>query len=166
MGPVPETKEDYDEIFPYAAAIGSLLYLRLTRPDLLVAISILAKFMKNPQKPHWQAVKAIFRYIKGSKSRGLLYRRTIKDIKGPWKITMWHGLTQIMQWIQTHAVRELVFLVFLMSTSLHPTTHYNGGNISRRSIYPGVGIQMPSTPMDGEPLPTMATATCGAEYGA
>ena len=29
-------------------------------------------------------------------------------------------------------------------------------------VYPG--LQMPATPMDGEPLPEMATATCGAEY--
>ena len=28
--------------------------------------------------------------------------------------------------------------------------------------YPG--LTLPSTPMDGEPLPTMATSTCGAEY--
>ena len=29
-------------------------------------------------------------------------------------------------------------------------------------VYPG--LKVPTTPMDGEPLPTMATATCGAEY--
>ena len=70
MGPVKD--KDYDELFPYASALGAILYLRLTRPDLMVAISILAKFMRNPSKAHWTAIKDVLRYVKGSRSRGLL----------------------------------------------------------------------------------------------
>ena len=69
MDPVTDKSQDYKETFPYAAALGCLLYLRLTRPDCLVAISMLARFMKNPTKTHWLAVKAIFRY-KGQRTAG------------------------------------------------------------------------------------------------
>ena len=45
--------------------------------------------MKTPYKTHWLVIKAIFRYLKGTKKCGLLYSRTIKDTTGPWKITMY-----------------------------------------------------------------------------
>ena len=52
MCPVLEKGEDYKETFPYASTIGSLLYVRLTTADALVAINKLARFMKNPCKQH------------------------------------------------------------------------------------------------------------------
>lgn len=159
MGPVQDKNDDYDEIFPYAAAIGCLLYLRLTRPDLLVAISILSKFIKNPQKPHWQAIKAIFRYIKGSKSRGLLFRRTIKDIRGPWKLHMWVDSDYGMDPDSRRS--RAGYLGYLNANLITFNSNLQRGTLLDK-VYPGLHI--PPTPMDGEPLPTMATATCGAEY--
>ena len=159
MCPVREKKDNYEETFPYASAIGSLLYLRLTRPDLLVAISILAKFMKNPQKPHWQAVKAIFRYIKGSKSRGLLYKRTITDKSGPWKLVMWVDSDYAMD-PDTRRSRA-GYLGYLNKNLITFNSQLQRGQHLEKK-YPG--LYVPPTPMDGEPIPSMATATCGAEY--
>jgi hypothetical protein len=44
-----------------------------TRPDLAQALSIVSKYMSNPGKPHWQAVKWILRYLKGTKQLGIMF---------------------------------------------------------------------------------------------
>lgn len=52
---------------PYLEAIGSLMYLMLgTRPDLAYAIGKLSRFGSNPGKKHWQGVKRVLRYLKGT----------------------------------------------------------------------------------------------------
>ena len=37
-----------------------------TRPDIAFAVSILSQFMKNPGQTHWEAVKDVMRYLKGT----------------------------------------------------------------------------------------------------
>ena len=37
-----------------------------TRPDIAFAVSILSQFMKNPGRMHWEAVKDVMRYLKGT----------------------------------------------------------------------------------------------------
>ena len=86
---VPVKQDDYRETFPYASALGAILYLRLTRPDLMVSISILARFMQNPSKAHWTAIKDILRYVKGSLGRGLLYASSGLTLNQPWKLRLW-----------------------------------------------------------------------------
>ena len=85
----PAKKEDCNELFPCASALGAILYLRLTRPDLMVAISILAKFMQNPTMDHWRAIKDVLRYVKGSLGRGLLYASSGLTLQQPWKLRLW-----------------------------------------------------------------------------
>ncbi|KAL5555658.1 hypothetical protein UlMin_037894 [Ulmus minor] len=46
-----------------------------TRPDLCFAMSVLSKFMSNPRKIHWEAMKWLFRYIKGTSDIGLIYEK-------------------------------------------------------------------------------------------
>ncbi|MCI62396.1 GDSL esterase/lipase 1-like, partial [Trifolium medium] len=43
---------------PYASAIGSLMYAMVcTRPDIGHAMGVVSRFMSNPGKAHWEAVK-------------------------------------------------------------------------------------------------------------
>ena len=59
---------------PYASAVGSLMYVMVcTRPDLAHAVSVVSRFMGKPRKEHWQAVKRIFRYLRGTSDVGLIY---------------------------------------------------------------------------------------------
>ncbi|XP_057541678.1 secreted RxLR effector protein 161-like [Amaranthus tricolor] len=59
---------------PYASAVGSLMYAMVcTRSDLAHAVSVVSRFMSQPGKEHWQAVKRIFRYLKGTSDVGLIY---------------------------------------------------------------------------------------------
>ncbi|GKV51222.1 hypothetical protein SLEP1_g57891 [Rubroshorea leprosula] len=58
----------------YRKIVGSLQYLSLTRPDLSFVVSRLSQFMHHPTDSHWQAVKRVLRYLRGSVSHGLLLR--------------------------------------------------------------------------------------------
>ena len=54
---------------PYASAVGSIMYAMLcTRPDLAHAVSVVSRYMANPGKEHWQAVKWTLRYLSGTAS--------------------------------------------------------------------------------------------------
>ena len=61
---------------PYEKAVGSLMYLMTcTRPDLALAMGKVSRFMSNPGKVHWEAVKWMLRYLKGTEDYGLLFDR-------------------------------------------------------------------------------------------
>ncbi|GJV40272.1 hypothetical protein Tco_1418712 [Tanacetum coccineum] len=53
--------------------IGTLLYLTSSRPDLQLAICMCAWYQARPTKKHLNAVKRIFRCLKGTVHRGLWY---------------------------------------------------------------------------------------------
>jgi hypothetical protein len=67
---------------PYREAIGSLMYAALgTRPDISFAVSFLSQFMQNPGRAHWEAVKRVFRYLKGTKDTCLVIGGTGKGLE-------------------------------------------------------------------------------------
>ena len=52
---------------PYASAISSLMYVMVcTRPDIARAVGVVSRFMSMPGKQHWEVVKWILKYLKGS----------------------------------------------------------------------------------------------------
>jgi hypothetical protein len=56
----------------YRTAIGKTLYLTTkTRPDIAVAVEVLARQVSAPAEVHWTAVKRILRYLKGTMMYGL-----------------------------------------------------------------------------------------------
>lgn len=72
----PKTEEEvsYMKKVPYANAVGSLVYLMIcTQPDLAYAMSLVSRYMGKPGRLHWEAMKWIFRYLKGTSEVGLLY---------------------------------------------------------------------------------------------
>ena len=59
---------------PYAPAIGSLMYAMVaTRPDISHAVGVVSRFMHNPGRSHWNAVKHVFRYLAGTKDHDILF---------------------------------------------------------------------------------------------
>lgn len=74
-----ETKKINHE-FPYRQAIGSLMYFMIgTRPDLAYIVGMLSRFMERPQIEHWNAVKRIFRYLKGTTNYGISFGLNTND---------------------------------------------------------------------------------------
>ncbi|TXG57892.1 hypothetical protein EZV62_015721 [Acer yangbiense] len=52
----------------------SVMYSMIsTRPDLAQAINVLFRYMSNPGKGHWNAIKWLLRYISSTTSVGLVY---------------------------------------------------------------------------------------------
>nr|GEU37685.1 hypothetical protein [Tanacetum cinerariifolium] len=57
----------------YRGMIGNLLYLTASRPDMMFSVCLCARFQEDPKTSHLEAVKHIFRYIKGIRHLGLWY---------------------------------------------------------------------------------------------
>jgi len=64
----PKTDKEVTDMaeVPYASAVGCLMYaLVCTRPDLAHAVSQVSKYMSKPGRQHWEAIKWIFKYLRG-----------------------------------------------------------------------------------------------------
>ncbi|GJS11903.1 putative ribonuclease H-like domain-containing protein [Tanacetum coccineum] len=57
----------------YRSMIGSLMYLTASRPDIMFAVSACSRHQVTPLTSHLNAVKKIFKYLKGQPKLGLWY---------------------------------------------------------------------------------------------
>ena len=74
LDPAEDDEEEVD--VPYSSAIGALLYLaNTTRPDICHAVREAAQYVKDYRKKHWEGVKRIIRYLKGTIDLRIIYRR-------------------------------------------------------------------------------------------
>ncbi|MCO5598123.1 hypothetical protein L7F22_052215 [Adiantum nelumboides] len=68
---------------PYASAVGSLMYAMVaTRPDIAFAVGVVSRYMSNPGKKHWEAVKCILRYLKGTKDLCICFGKSETSMHG------------------------------------------------------------------------------------
>ena len=66
---------------PYASA--SLMYAMVcTRPDIAHAVGVVSIFMSKLGKQHWEAIKWILRYLKGSLDTCLCFTRASLKLQG------------------------------------------------------------------------------------
>jgi len=80
-----QTEEEESHIFkvPYISAVGSLMYAMVcTRPDITHAVGVVSKFLSNPGKGHWEGVKWILRYLKGTSKMHLSFKRSNLTLQG------------------------------------------------------------------------------------
>ncbi|GKC42997.1 hypothetical protein Tco_1060719 [Tanacetum coccineum] len=77
--PNPPTKLDEDlsgipvDQTRYRGMVRCLMYLTVSRPDLVFDVCLCARYQSNPTKKHLEAVKRVFRYIQGTINMGLWY---------------------------------------------------------------------------------------------
>nr|GEZ75848.1 hypothetical protein [Tanacetum cinerariifolium] len=72
--PLVKDEEAADvDIHLYRSMIGSLMYLTASRPEIMFAVCACSSFQVTPKTSHLQAVKRIFRYLKGQPKLGLWY---------------------------------------------------------------------------------------------
>jgi len=70
-------------MIPYASAISSLMDAMVcTRPDIAHAVGVVSRYMSNPGKQHWEAVKWIMRYLKGSSETCLTFTTSGLKLEG------------------------------------------------------------------------------------
>ena len=67
-------ERDHMALVPYASAVGSLMYVMVyTRTDIAHAVGVVSRYMTNPGKEHWEAVKWLLRYLRGTSSTSLRF---------------------------------------------------------------------------------------------
>ena len=83
----PKTNDEVKDMskVPYASAVGCLMYAMVcTRLDLAHAVSVVSKFLSNPGRMNWDAIKWIFRYLRGTTDYGITFSKQQSDpsVKG------------------------------------------------------------------------------------
>nr|GEX10653.1 hypothetical protein [Tanacetum cinerariifolium] len=72
--PLVKDEEAFDvDVHLYRPIISSLMYLTASRPDIMFAVCACSRFQVTLKTSHLQAVKRIFRYLKGQLKLGLWY---------------------------------------------------------------------------------------------
>lgn len=63
---------------PYLSAIGALMFLaNQTRPDIAFSVNLLARHSAQPTLRHWNGIKRIFKYLKGTHDMGLYFPNNV-----------------------------------------------------------------------------------------
>lgn len=63
----------------YKKLVGSLMYLTVTRPDMMFVVSLLSRYMGSPTELHVRAAKIVFRYLRGTYGLGIFYKKGGKN---------------------------------------------------------------------------------------
>ena len=61
----------------YRGMVGSLLYLIVSRPDIVFAMCLCARFQSCPKVSHVTAIKRILRYLIGTTNHGLRFEKRV-----------------------------------------------------------------------------------------
>ena len=62
----------------YRGIISSLLYLTVSRPDIMFSVCMCARYQFSPKESHFSTVKRIMKYLKGTLDVGLWYPKGIE----------------------------------------------------------------------------------------
>lgn len=79
MEPGLQLSKNPNSVFsvPYQELVGSLMYLSvMTRPDISYAVSYLSQFNNCYDETHWKAAKRILRYLQGTKTFCLKFKKS------------------------------------------------------------------------------------------
>ncbi|GJU00691.1 putative ribonuclease H-like domain-containing protein [Tanacetum coccineum] len=76
--PLVKDEEATDvDVHLYRSMIGFLMYLTASSPDIMFAVCACSRFQVTPMTSHLNAVKRIFRYLKGKPKLGLWHPRVL-----------------------------------------------------------------------------------------
>jgi hypothetical protein len=81
----PTKDEDlkYMSKVPYSSVVGSFMYVMVcSHPDLSYAMSLVSRYMANPGRTHWEAVKWIFKYLCGTSNACLQFGKVKYGLVG------------------------------------------------------------------------------------
>lgn len=75
----------------YRSIVGSLQYLTFTRPDICFAVNFVFQYMQEPIDYHFNLVKHMLRYIKGTLDHGHCITATSKNVLTGFSDADWAG---------------------------------------------------------------------------
>ena len=81
----PKTQEVKDKMpkVPYSLAVIILMYAMVcTRPDITHAVGVVSMYMSHPRIEHWNAIKLILRYLRGTSNKCLHFGGSTTDLQG------------------------------------------------------------------------------------
>ena len=68
---------------PYALAVWSLMYVMVcTRPDITHVVGVVSRFLSNLENEHWEDVKWILKYLKGTLGICLCFKKGNLTLQG------------------------------------------------------------------------------------
>lgn len=74
QSPTSEIEKQEMNKVPYSSAVGSLMHAMVcTRADITHAVGVVSRFLANPGKEHWNVVKWILRYLRGTSKTSLCF---------------------------------------------------------------------------------------------
>ena len=72
--PFTNAKKNHMERVSYTSKVGSLIYVMVcTRLDIAHVVNVAWRFMSNPEREHWNAIKWIMRNLRGTSSLRLSF---------------------------------------------------------------------------------------------
>lgn len=85
------------DVRKYREALGSVIYLsKYTRPDLSYVMSKLAQYFANHTTEQWNAVKDVFRFLKGTPNKELCFKKGACENLMPIGQLMYH-IEEVLQ---------------------------------------------------------------------
>nr|GFD26108.1 putative ribonuclease H-like domain-containing protein [Tanacetum cinerariifolium] len=81
------------DVHLYKSMIGSLMYLNASRSDIMYAVCACSRFQVTSKTLHLQAVKRIFRYLKGQRKLGNPQQEVVNFLAGD----LFHGSAKSKQ---------------------------------------------------------------------
>jgi hypothetical protein len=83
QSPKTDQEKAYMSKVPYVSAIESLMYAMVcTRPDIAHGVLVVSRYMSNPRKQHWEAVKWILRYMRETSDMSLYFTGANLKLQG------------------------------------------------------------------------------------
>ena len=61
------------DVHLYRSVIGYLIYVTITRPNVVHVVGVLSQFMQEPTIVHFNVVRKMLRYLKRTFNNGMLY---------------------------------------------------------------------------------------------
>jgi hypothetical protein len=75
----------------YRSIVRAPQYLTLSQPDLSIVVNKVCQFLSKPTDVHWEAVKHILRFVKGTATMGLLLKKSSSTLLSIFTEANWAG---------------------------------------------------------------------------
>jgi len=102
----------------FASCIGSLIYLGMTRTDIIYSVNKLAKFTRQPGKAHFNALLQLLRYLMDNTYLGIrFYSNFIDPSSTCYNWTLFNNIILFLDFLIPHGMTMLI-LVEVQDASL------------------------------------------------